>query len=163
MSQERIDEELASVERIVRSLAPSTSSLDFPQVMYLAGRASAMAARARYRGRSGWIWPCVAVVSLLLAVMFATAWTFSGSREVVERVVYVEKKEPTAVSQEPIDVTPATLAPSNPWQQYARLRHFVLSQGIEGLPEPDLRPLSDLGSPPWAPFGDAALGAWPEG
>ena len=161
MSQEPIDENPVSVEEILRSVDPAASSLDLPRVMYLAGRASATAAARRPAGRTGWIWPAATAASLLLAAAFALAWTFSGDHEVVERIVverivYVEKEPPPPVAKEPIDVSPAPEPPNNPWHEYARHRQIVLSQGLEGLPEPDWRPISDPGSLPWDPVHEAA-------
>lgn len=163
MSQERIDENLVSVEEILRSVDPTDSSLDLPQVMYRAGRASATAAAQRRARRIGWIWPSATVASLLLATVFAVAWTSSGDHEVVERVVLVEKEAPAPVPDEPIDVSSAPEPPYNPWLEYARDCRIVMSRGIDGLPEPDLRPIADPGSPLWDPVHEAELNAWPEG
>ena len=164
MSQEPLDAELAPVEAILRSLDPATSRLDFAQVMYLAGRASACKGPpARRRTRARWLWPCTTAASLLVAAMFAAGWKSSSSREAVERIIYVERNGGKPVAREPIDVGPAPEAPGNPWQEYARLCRVVLSEGLEGLPEPDLRPIADPGSSPWDALDGAALEARPEG
>lgn len=162
MSQERIDKNLVSMEEILRSVDPADSSLDLPQVMYLAGQASATAARRQVR-RTGWIWPSATVASLALAAVFGVAWTFSEDQEVVERIVYVEKETPAPVLENPMDVSPAPEPPNSPWLEYARDCQIVLSQGVEGLPEPDLRPIGDPGLPLWDPVNKATSDAWPEG
>jgi len=152
-----------SVEEILRTVDPADSSLDLPQVMYRAGRASATAAARRRARRTGWIWPSATVASLLVAAMFALAWTSSGDHEVVERVVVVEKETPAPVPDEPIDVSSAPEPPYNPWLNYARDCRIVMSRGVEGLPELELRSIADPGSPPWDPVHEAALDARPEG
>ncbi len=163
MSQERIDENQVSVEAILRSVDPADSSLDLPQVMYLAGRASATTAARRRARRAGWFWPSATVASLVLAAGFALAWTSSGDHEVVEPVVLVEREVPAPKPDEPIDVSSASERSYNPWLEYARDCQVVVSRGIEGLPEPDLRPIGDLGSPLWDPIPKARMDAWPEG
>lgn len=152
-----------SVEEVLRLLAPVPSSLHVPRVMYLAGQASAMAARPRHPIQRRLIWPCLATVSLVLAGVFATAWAFSPDREVVERVVFVEKKVSTPVSDEPIDVRLLPEALNGRWRDYAMIRELVVNQGFEGLPEPQRRSLSDLGSRSWDSLHDPPVGASPEG
>ena len=163
MTQERMSGEQDSVEEVLRLLAPAPSSLNVPRVMYLAGRASAMAARPRHPGQRRLIWPCLATVSLLLAGAFAAAWAFSPDREVVERVVFVEKKVSAPVSEEPIDVRLLPEALNGRWRDYAMIHELVVNQSLEGLPEPERRSLSDLGSRSWDPLHDPAVGASPEG
>jgi len=103
------------------------------------------------------------VASLLLAAIFALAWTASGDHEVVERIVLVEKEAPAPVLEEPIDVSTDPEVPCDPWLNYARDCRIVMSRGVEGLPELDLRPIADPGSPPWDPLHEATLDARPEG
>lgn len=98
-----------------------------------------------------------------------------GRPQLTERVVYERAHTPQdvptqAVSQGP---GPAPQASENEsrtrhdspdasettknWQEYAQLRHAVLSRGVEGLPEVHWRPASDRKSAGWDRLDDPAL------
>jgi hypothetical protein len=152
MSQERIDEDLTAVEAILRGLDPAASSLDLPQVMYLAGRAS-----ARRRGAAGWFWPCTSAALLVLAVTFATAWMSSSQPEVIRQIVYVQRKAPSAVVAEPVEAAPAPDESKRAWEQYREVRRIMLTGGLDALPETDWAPPVEIRSPPWDDPYDATL------
>ena len=156
MSREPIEPELPDVEAILRLLGPTASRLDFGRVMYLAGQAAADRRSRRPRGTQ-WPWPCATAASLLAAVTFAALWAAPAQPEVVERIVYVEREQPTAAAEEAAKIALAVEPPNKAWEEYARLQHAVLTQGLEGLPEAEWRRAAEGGSSGWPLFDDALL------
>ena len=145
-----MNEDPDEVEAILRSLDPAASKLDFSEAMYLAGRASATTETcAGARRRVAWLWPCATVASVLAAVTFAVLWGTSGKPELVERIVYVEREQPSTAAAQPAHVASVAIEPSRPWEQYAQLREIILTQGLENLPEIQWRSVTN---------GESAMG-----
>jgi len=139
MPQEPLNQNLDEVEAVLRSLEPAPCCLDHGALMYSAGRASAPTAAPLTRPggsrRPGWLWPCATAVSLVAAATFATLWAGAGRREVVDRIVYVERDKPRATVVQPATGARPTNGPQQAWREYARLRDIALTQGLEHLPE----------------------------
>ena len=174
-----MNDEAADVEAILGSLDPAPSSLDFAEVIYRAGRASAGArATTRRRARAGWLWPCLAAASFIAAATFGTMWISSGEPEVVERIVYVERKLPSAAEEkdekegleekqeqhekerQPVRVAIAEEEPSKTWNEYLEFRRLVLTEGLNALPEVDPPPRIRVDPRPWNDSYDPALERW---
>ena len=163
--------DLAEVEAVLRSMEPAASRVDFVRALYLAGRASATAVAApASRRRGAWLWPCATAFSLLGAVLLAALWAASGNREVIERVVYVERdKPPTAAPQTIATRLPAgnvvqaqpggpqATEPMETWEEYVKLREVVFARGIDGLPKLKWRSTPDRRQGGWDQFDDPAV------
>jgi hypothetical protein len=175
MSRESVDEELVEVENLLRSLGSPASHMDFAETMYLAGRASAAADRVpRVRGARAWFWPCATAVSTAVSLTFACLWAVGGRPQLAERVVServsAPQDMPTQAMQAPGTApqasqnenrtrhdSPDASETTKNWQEYAQLRHAVLSRGVEGLPNVHWRPASARRSAGWDGLDGPAL------
>ena len=152
MSRERLDEEQAAVEAVLQSLDPAASSLELARVMYLAGRASARPSGTTQRQLPrGWFWPCTSAVLLVLCVALGCAWMLGGRPQVIERVQYVQRESPTTPGPPSVPATATADGAERTWRRYEQLRRLVAREGLDALPELDLR------AAPWAGGDNSGL------
>ena len=124
MSEERLNGELAAIEAVLGSLTPAPSGIERYQLMFLAGRASAITRRTPTL-----LWRIAAGVSLVIAATFGILWAGGNNAKPVERTAEV------AVAPLPMAVDlSADTPPPSPWEN-RQLYRLVVEKGIDALPE----------------------------
>lgn len=134
MSEERLNEPLATLEAALASLQWRTPSLDRDRLMYLAGQASVRRPKGALRThRAGWLWPVATAASLLLAVTLGGMLLVSPREQTIERMVYVPVDRPRDSAGAPGSITASLVELSGPplRTDYLALRSLVLTQGVD--------------------------------
>ncbi len=161
MSQEKLNEELAALEAALRSLGPRPSNVDRGRVMFLAGQAAGKRSLSAKRRRASWVWPCVAVVSLVMATTFGGLLFVRDQPQVEERVVYVKANGTDVKPDENGEVEVADhqgpRTPDRPQTRSPDVYRLVLIHGIEALPELKPAPGRGAGVPTWRPGSGSDL------
>ncbi len=152
MSEKPVKNDLAAVEAALGALRPTPSGVDRDRLMYLAGRAAGSRSQGARRRRADWLWPCATAASMLLAVGFAMMW---ATAEPEVRIVYRDRTVPIEEpSQQRVEVA-STL---KPWRtDYLRLRHLVMTEGVDALGPSDAGPGVEVEPLRWRSVHDRTL------
>ena len=159
MSEKPVKRELSAVEAALGSLRPTPTGVDRDRLMYLAGQAAASRSRGGRRPLADRLWACATAASLLMAVGFASLW-LTAEPEV--RIVYVEQgdetpkpvPQPTAAADQEVE----RARPQKTWRtDYFRLRHLVITEGIDGLPPSHSGPGVEVETLRWRSVHDRTL------
>jgi hypothetical protein len=156
MSEKRINEELSAVEATLASLKPVASGVDRDRVMFLAGRMSAIANAPLLQNRkTPWLWPCVAAVSLFLAIAssgtlfmresatgekqaaYAKLNTIQSAENISQPLWYEHVRIKTPVVKRP---RPSSGRDSMS-MDYLSLSMLVAEKGVDALPGPSWIPI----------------------
>ena len=160
MSTRRIREDLAAVEAALASLNPTPCGVDRDRMMFRAGRASAeKTSPPGRRPLTSRLWPCATAATTLLAVTFASLWLAGRGQPVAER--HLKPSREMGVEEQQAGEHPAAVAPSTEVARdrkrfrtdYLQLRQWVLTRGLDELPQPVAVPPSDA-EPSWWRSGD---------
>ena len=164
MSEERMKQDLTSVEATLSALRPTPTGVDRDRLMYLAGRAAAASSLGLRRPRADWLWPSTTAASLLLAITFAAMWHARGEPVVVYRDRPVaasqlaEQPRVAAVEKEKEEVQVESASPRKAWRtDYLQLRRLVATQGVGAIPESGAPPASHVEPLRWGSGFDRTL------
>ncbi|MGA2060557.1 MAG: hypothetical protein ABSG67_08760 [Thermoguttaceae bacterium] len=156
MSEKRINEELSAVEAALASLKPAASGVDRDRVMFLAGRMSAVANTPLHqKHKTPWIWPCVAAVSLLLAISSSGALFLRGTARGEKEAAYAKSNTIQTAENIPQPLwyehtqkeTPEVKRPrpssgrDGMSMDYLSLNRLIAEKGVESLPGPSWIPI----------------------
>jgi hypothetical protein len=172
MSEDRVNDELASFEAALESLRPAPSCIDRDRLMFLAGRAAAAdrmvgTAAGPTGPRFRLLWPAATAVSLLVAVALGTLLAMRGPRQPVTRAPSPrpgihrpgnpgpDALEPSVSGADGTlwpalaATTPAELSAGR--NSYLALRRAVLREGVDALPVPKSSSAAKDSLPKWGP------------
>jgi hypothetical protein len=167
MSEKRLNEELAAVEIALASLKPAASLLDRDRVMFLAGRMSAVAnAPLLQKQITPWLWPCVAAVSLFLAIAssgmlflrgtamgkkqasYAESNTIQTAENIPQPLWYEHMRKETSEVKRPYPSSGRDNIPMD----YLSLNLLIAEKGIDALPGPSWIPIGPEKTPHSGPI-----------
>jgi hypothetical protein len=80
-----------------------------------------------------------------------SAWLFRGEPQVIHRVQYVQRELPTTPGPPSVPATATADGAERTWRRYEQLRRLVARDGLDALPDLDLR------AAPWAGGDDSGL------
>lgn len=143
------DEDLTpvDVETALAKLRPRPASVDRDRLLFLAGRAAAIADTAAPQPRRRRLWPTAAVASFAAAMLFGVLYGMERSRpQPPQRIVYVDRivertpvagrQDPRGVHRQP-DASTVVDGSSRDWFAASRLlrsRHPALMTDADDLP-----------------------------
>jgi len=143
MSLDKNDPGLGGLEAALAALVPTPGRIDRDTLLFRAGQVSV--------GRRDWIWPGATATLAVMVLVLGGMLVFRPGPATVERIVYVQIKEPASPVREPAD-PPVAIAPGSPEEvaaaprqsgmTYLDLERQVLRWGMEGLPEAPQGPSS---------------------
>ena len=162
MSEKRINEELSAVEAALVSLKPAASGVDRDRVMFLAGRMSAVAnAPLHQKQKTPWLWPCVAAVSLLLAIASGSMLFMRGTTMGEKQTAYAKSNKTQISENAPQPLWYEHTQKETPFVKRPRpssgrdsmsidflsLSMLVAEKGVDALPGPSWIPIGPENTP----------------
>jgi hypothetical protein len=156
MSEQRINEELSAIEAALESLKPAASGADRDRIMFLAGRMSAVTnAPLHQKHKTPWVWPCVTVVSLILAVTSSGMLFLRGTAMGEKQTAYAKSNKTQIKENSPQPLwyehtqkdTPVVKRPrpssgrDNMQMNYLSISMLIAEKGVDALPGPSWIPI----------------------